>query len=202
MKKMLILLIIAVIGFTSCSPNKKEEPRYQHSSITPIYECTTLKVIEGSAVRKKKIMLTKSEQLIFATLLAYECGGSSRETKMAVASVVVNRMKLWGLTLRQTVFQKNVFSPAKFINQTTGENGYWSNGKRYTKDMTRGGRYEECWTVVEEICENGPSIPYYVVYFKSLTYDKKTGKPITFHTWAIPYKKIGSLYFSYSSKYM
>ena len=183
MKKMLILLIIAVIGFTSCSPNKKEEPRYQHSSITQVQECTTLKVIEGSAIQKKKIMLTKSEQLILATLIRLECGGSSFETKCAVASVVINRMKMWNLTLRGVVFQPNVFSPARLIDKETGRSYY---------NPSREGAYSECWKAVGYVCENGSTLPYYVIYFRAGYY----------HKWCTPYAKIGSLYFSYSSKYM
>lgn len=142
-------------------------------------------------VSKNYLTLTESERLIFATLLAYECGGSSYETKMAVASVVINRMNMWNQTIRQVIFAKNQFSPAIFIDKDTGENEYWRNGKRCTKNMTRGGSYEECWRVVDDICENGPSIPSYVLYFRTKYY----------HSWSTPYAKIGSLYFSYAEKY-
>jgi hypothetical protein len=128
------------------------------------------------------LTLTESERLILATLIRLECGGSSYECQMAVASVVVNRMKLFGLSLRGAVFQKNVFSPARLINQETGYSYY---------NPPKTGAYAQCWQVVDDICENGPSIPYYVIYFRSGHY----------HSWATPYAKIGSLYFSYAEKY-
>ena len=128
------------------------------------------------------LTLTESERLILATLIRLECGGSSYETQMAVASVVVNRMNLWGLSLRQAVFQKNVFSPASLIDQETGHSYY---------NPPKTGAYAQCWQVVDDICANGPTIPYYVIYFRSGHY----------HSWAIPYAKIGSLYFSYVDKY-
>jgi hypothetical protein len=143
----------------------------------------------------KYLTLTESERLIFATLLRLECGGSSYETKMAVASVVVNRMNMWNYTLRQVVFAKNQFSPARLIDQETGKSHY---------NPPKDGIYKECWQVVDDICENGPSIPSYVFYFKSLTYKKDSNGnriPVTYHSWATPYKKIGSMYFSYAEKY-
>lgn len=129
------------------------------------------------------LVLTETERLIFATLIRLECGGSSYETKMAVASVVVNRMNMWDLTLRQAVFEKNVFSPARLIDRETGYSKY---------NPSKTGAYAQCWQVVDEICANGPTLPYYVIYFRSGHY----------HSWATPYAKIGSLYFSYSKKYM
>lgn len=124
------------------------------------------------------LTLTESERLILATLIRLECGGSSYECQMAVASVVINRMNMWGLTLRQAVFQKNVFSPADLIDPNTGASNYPP--------------YETCWQVVDDICANGPTLPYYVIYFRSEYY----------HEWATPYAHIGSLYFSYAEKHM
>ena len=124
----------------------------------------------------------ETEKLIFATILRLECGGSSYETKMAVASVILNRMNYWALDLRQVVFAKNQFSPAHLINRETGYSKY---------NPSKDGIYKECWQVVEDICREGPSLPYYVMYFRAGHY----------HTWTTPYAKIGSLYFSYVPKY-
>jgi hypothetical protein len=130
------------------------------------------------------VTLDDTEKLIFATLLRLECGGSSYETKLAVASVVVNRMKMWNSSLRDIVFAKNQFSPAYLINKNTGESYY---------NPAKDGIYAECWQAVEEICSIGPSIPTYVLYFRSGHY----------HNWdtLVNYAKIGSLYFSYAPKY-
>ena len=129
------------------------------------------------------ITLTESEQLILATLIRLEAGGSPYETKLAVASVVINRMKMWGLSLRDVVFAKNVFSPAHLIDKETGKSHY---------NPPKEGAYAPCWQAVEEICQNGPSIPSYVIYFRAGQH----------HTWATPYAKIGSMYFSYATKYV
>lgn len=128
------------------------------------------------------VTLTESEQLILATLIRLEAGGSPYETKLAVASVVVNRMKMWGLSLRGVVFAKNVFSPAHLIDKETGKSRY---------NPPKEGAYAPCWQAMEEVCQNGPSIPSYVIYFRAGHH----------HTWATPYAKIGSMYFSYATKY-
>lgn len=128
------------------------------------------------------VTLTESEQLILATLIRLEAGGSPYETKLAVASVVINRMKMWGLSLRDVVFAKNVFSPAHLIDKETGKSYY---------NPPKEGAYAPCWQAMEEVCQNGPSIPSYVIYFRAGRH----------HTWATPYAKIGSMYFSYATKY-
>ena len=124
------------------------------------------------------LVLTPEEKKILATLIRLECGGSSYECQMAVASVVVNRMKYWDVSLRTVVFAKNQFSPSRLIDRSTGDSKYPPSSKH--------------WQVVEDICKNGPSLPYYVMYFRA-------GR---FHTWCTPYKQIDSTYFSYSPKYM
>lgn len=130
------------------------------------------------------VILDETEKLIFATIIRLECGGSSYETKRAVASVVVNRMKMWNMSLRDVVFAKNQFSPAYLINKKTGKSNY---------NPSKEGTYAECWTAVEDVCKHGPTIPSYVFYFRSGHY----------HNWStlVNYAKIGPLYFSYAPKY-
>lgn len=129
------------------------------------------------------LILTESERLIFATLLRLECGGCSYECQMAAASVIVNRMDVWDKTLREAIFGKNAFSPSYLINPETGGSYY---------NPAKDGAYAICWQVVDEICANGPTLPRYVIYFRSKRY----------HSWATPYEKIGDLYFSYDEKYV
>lgn len=124
------------------------------------------------------LYLTPEEKRILATLIRLECGGSSYDCQMAVASVIINRMNYWGQSLRTVVFAKNQFSPSRLINYETGSSNYPPSAKH--------------WQVVEDICKNGPTLPYYVMYFRG-------GR---FHSWGVPYKRIDSTYFSYSPKYM
>ena len=125
------------------------------------------------------IALTDEEKRILATLIRLEAGGASYECQMAVGSVVLNRMAKWNKTLEQVVFQKNQFSPAYLINRK------YKNGEYVYKP------YDICWRVVDDLCKNGPSIPYYVLYFRAGHH----------HKWAIPYCEMDGTYFSYLEKH-
>lgn len=143
---------------------------------------TTPPVTEPIVTEPKEelyIELTDEEKRILATLIRLEAGGSSYECQMGVGSVVLNRMKLFGLSLKEVVFQKNVFSPARLINVKNANGEY-----KYQP-------YKKNWQVVEDLCKYGPTLPYYVIYFRA---DRH-------HTWATPYCQIDSTYFSYAEKY-
>lgn len=148
-----------------------------------VVDYTPMRVIDNSMKATAMTRLTEEEKLIFATLLRLECGGSSYETKLAVASVIINRMNYWKADLRSIVFAQNQFSPARLIDRETGKSYY---------NPSKTGAYADCWKAMEEVLQNGPSIPYYVMYFRTKYY----------HSWTTPYAKIGSMYFSYSHKYM
>jgi hypothetical protein len=135
---------------------------------------TVTRPVEGWHVE-----LTDEEKRILATLIRLEAGGSSYECQMGVGSVVLNRMKLFGLSLEQVVFEKNVFSPARLINVKNANGEY-----KYQP-------YEQNWRVVEDLCKDGPTLPYYVIYFRAGRH----------HTWATPYCQIDTTYFSYAEKY-
>jgi hypothetical protein len=167
---------------TKASDKLVEEQQTVDIVILDIKEIKPVKVIGVSAVQKPYISLTESEKLILATLIRLECGGSSYETKAAVASVVINRMTKWKCNLRSIVFAKNQFSPARLIDKETGKSYY---------NPPKTGVYGECWTAMEAVLMNGPTLPEYVLYFRSGHY----------HTWTIPYAKIGPMYFSYVKKY-
>lgn len=121
------------------------------------------------------ITFTDEEKRILATLIRLEAGGASYECQMAVGSVVLNRMAAWNKSLEKVVFQKNQFSPAYLINRK------YKNGEYVYKP------YDICWEVVDDLCENGPTIPYYVLYFRAGHH----------HKWAIPYCEMDGTYFSY-----
>jgi hypothetical protein len=119
------------------------------------------------------IKLSDSEITILASLVFFEGGAESIESQRAIASVVINRMKLDDLSLRQVVFAKNQFEPAHLI-------GHKSISSKYMKKSTK---------IVKYVCKHGPTIPKYVTYFRADYY----------HSWSgmHAYKKIDKTYFSY-----
>lgn len=158
------------------------EPETTVSETTVVGIPLPSETVPETEMQPAYLSLTEEERLIFATLIRLESGGCSYETKMAVASVVVNRMNMWNKTLRQVVFAKNQFSPAYLINRETGESYY---------NPSPDGSFKDCWKVVDDICANGPSIPSYILYFRTKHY----------HSWSTPYAKIGSMYFSYTEQH-
>lgn len=119
------------------------------------------------------LVLDDVEKHIFASLLRLEVGSSSYECQMAAASVVVNRMLYDNKGFKEVVYEKNQFSVAKWIDPDTG--------KCYKEPL------EINWRAVEDICQNGPTLPYYVMYFRADYY----------HKWSTPYFEIDGTYFSY-----
>lgn len=163
-------------------PNHGAQPPLEETTDTETSEPEeTLPPVEEP---QNYVVLDETEKLIFATLIRLECGGSPYETKCAVASVVINRMKMWNISLRDVVFAKNQFSPAYLIDKTTGKSHY---------NPDKDGIYAQCWQAVEEVCANGPTIASYVFYFRSGHY----------HNWStvVNYAQIGPMYFSYAPKY-
>lgn len=119
------------------------------------------------------IKLSDSEITILASLVFFEGGAESIESQRAIASVVINRMKLDNLSLRQVVFAKNQFEPAHLIGNKAIASKYMKKSKK----------------VVKYVCKHGPTIPKYVTYFRADYY----------HSWSgmHAYKKIDKTYFSY-----
>lgn len=126
--------------------------------------------------------LTELEVEIAVKILMLECGGCDYQTKIAVASVIYNRMELWDKTLKEVIYQKNAFSTAKYVNK--------KNGKHYVEipGMTNK-LWKECYDAVYEVFGNGSQLPKKVIFFKTKNY----------HKGRTPYAKIGRLYFSYTS---
>ena len=155
------------------------EPETETTPETEIEtEETTVPEYTRPDIEKPYITLTDEEKRILATLIRLEAGGASYECQMAVGSVVLNRMAAWNKSLEKVVFQKNQFSPAYLINRK------YKNGEYCYKP------YDICWRVVDDLCENGPTLPYYVLYFRAKHY----------HKWSIPYCEMDGTYFSYVEK--
>lgn len=86
----------------------------------------------------------------FASLLFLEAGAEPEEVKYAVASVILNRMTLWDMSFSEVAYQKNQFSPAYLIDDTTP-------------------RIEEI-NIVKDVLKSGPTIDKYVCYFRASYY--------------------------------
>lgn len=118
------------------------------------------------------IELTDDEIYMLATLVYLEGGIESLECQKAIASVVINRMNLWDMTLEEVIYQKNQFSPAYLIESSAPD------------DIQI--------RLVHELMITGVSIPEYVCYFRAGYY----------HDWASmnDYTCFDRTYFSYSDR--
>ena len=79
------------------------------------------------------IKLSDSEITILASLVFFEGGAESIESQRAIASVVINRMKLDNLSLRQVVFAKNQFEPAHLIGHKSISSKYMKKSIKIVK---------------------------------------------------------------------
>ena len=132
-----------------------------------------------AAETEETFPLTDVEYKIAAKIVMLECGGCSYETKLAVASVIYNRMELWDKTLKQVIYQKNAFSTAHLVSKKTGK--HYAEIPAMTDKL-----WQECYDAVYEVFTNGSVLPEKVIFFKTKNYHKR----------GIPYAKIGPLYFS------
>lgn len=122
-------------------------------AIEPTSEVTESEIIEVEEPVYEEVLwdesyivqLTESERRDFAALIMLESQGESMECKKAVASVVINRMRINGLSLREVLYADNQFEPAPYISSTEGN--------------------ADCYEAVDYVCAYGPTIPLYVTYF-------------------------------------
>ena len=156
---------------------EQPEPTIQPDDTSRWASITQKEKRKRSNRKKEYIHLSESEITIFASLIFFEGGAESVESQRAIASVVLNRMKMDNLSLRQVVFAKNQFEPAYLIGNKHIDDKYMKKSKK----------------IVRYVCKNGPTIPPYVTYFRADYY----------HNWAgmVPYKKIDQTYFSYEQSY-
>jgi hypothetical protein len=118
------------------------------------------------------IHLTEQEKWELATLIYLEGGNQSYECQLAIGSVILNRIHsgYWGTTLHEVIYAKNQFTPAYLISSTNPTDTQIA--------------------VVEELVMNGPTLPYYVLYFRANYY----------FSWANDYCNYNDTYFSFLSK--
>lgn len=115
--------------------------------------------------------LTTDELYLLATLVTLEGGVESYECKKAIASTVINRMVINNSALHNVIYAPNQYSVTNQLSYTTPT--------------------QEAINAVNDVIENGVTIPRYVTYFRARYY----------HTWGdqVPYTNIGNTYFSYSA---
>lgn len=130
----------------------------------PVVESTTLE--EPTKKSSAKFTLTKQERRDVAALIYLEGGAESKACQKMIAEVIFNQWRSRGGSIYNTLYAKNLFSPAQKIKKTAPK--------------------QTQYDIVDEICKNGVSIPSDVLYFRAGHY----------HSWATPYKKIGKTYFS------
>ena len=120
--------------------------------------------------------ITSVEREMLARLVYREANTESIECQKAIISVVINRWQsgLWGDTLEEVVYAKNQFAPANLLYCTTPT--------------------ETNYEVVDEIIENGITIPEYIFYFRADYHFKWDGYKA--------YKKIDNTCFGYMEKDM
>ena len=161
---------------TDCESTEPEtEPIDVESTASP--ECTESEtsIDVGSEPEVKfdpYMYLTDDEIYELATLVWLEGYAESPDCQRAIVSVVINRMRLWNMSLKDVIYASGQFTPAWMIEFTTPELaqiGY-----------------------VLDVVEYGPNIPEYVCYFRSKH----------FHSWdgVYDFEQMGKTYFSYSSQ--
>lgn len=140
----------------------------------PSTEPTTASTVDRSSIEATEpttdpyITLTDDEIYLFATLVYLEGGAESYECQKAIASVVVNRMTTQNKSLYDVIYAPNQFSVARALS--------------YNQPS------ESSQKAVNEVIENGPSVPEYVTYFRADYY----------HSWSSvsDYTCIDNTYFS------
>lgn len=120
--------------------------------------------------------ITSVEREMLARLVYREANTESIECQKAIISVIINRWQsgLWGDTLEEVVYAKNQFAPASLLYCTTPT--------------------ETNYEAVDEVIENGITIPEYIFYFRADYHFKWDGYKA--------YKKIDNTCFGYMEKDM
>lgn len=117
------------------------------------------------------VTLTDQELHDLAAVVYLECGSCSYECQLAVVSTIINRVVVDHLDLMSMIHDADQYSPAPRISYTTPS--------------------ESCIQAVQDVIENGTTLPRYVKYFRAYYY----------HSWGDqqPYMNIDGVYFSYSA---
>ena len=158
-----LLLCCVVDVYTNNSVSAEKEPQIKT-------EYVYLEVpVEVIVEEKFAFEITSEEREMLARLVYLEARGESLECQKAVVSVVFNRVKATGKSIKEIIYQKGQFSPAKHIYKTTPNN--------------------QSYEAVDYVIKNGVTLPSYVKYFRANYHFKWEGYE--------GYKKIDNTYFGY-----
>lgn len=115
--------------------------------------------------------LTGEEREMLVRLVHLEGRGESVAAQKGITSVILNRLKSgkWGNTLKEVIYAKGQFTPARQISSTTPNS--------------------EIYAVVDDVIQDGITLPSYILYFSANSY----------FTWRgyVGYKVIDNTYFGY-----
>lgn len=156
------LLVMTAIYVYSCDTN---------DTLNQL-EVPTINQLNNTAQESKYAYdITSVEREMLARLVYREANTESIECQEAIVSVVINRWQdgRWGNTLKEVVYAKNQFSPANLLYCTTPN--------------------ETNYEAVDEIIQNGCTIPEYVLFFRADYHFKWEGYKA--------YQKIDSTCFGY-----
>lgn len=112
------------------------------------------------------VSVSQADVYLIARLVYLECGSSSYRCQQAVASVVINRMRRYGKTARQVIYEDGVFSVACKVSRT-----------RPSSSSLR---------AVRSVINNGVILPRNVVAFRNNRY----------HSFGRPYCRIDNVFFT------
>lgn len=159
------LLVMTAIYVYSCDTN---------DTLNQL-EVPTIDQLNNTAQESKYAYdITSVEREMLARLVYREANTESIECQEAIVSVVINRWQdgRWGNTLKEVVYAKNQFSPANLLYCTTPN--------------------ETNYEAVDEVIQNGCTIPEYVLFFRADYHFKWKGYNA--------YQRIDSTYFGYMEK--
>lgn len=159
-----VLAIIFIITLICVYSCEADMPEY------PIVEAST-----GIGREQEYVYnITSVEREMLARLVYREANTESIECQEAVVSVVINRWQdgRWGDTLEEVVYAKDQFTPASLLYCTTPN--------------------ETNYEAVDEVIQNGCTIPEYVLFFRADYHFKWKGYKA--------YQKIDSTCFGYIEK--
>ena len=117
--------------------------------------------------------LSENDIRFLSAVVTCEGGSESYECQMAIASVILNRMEYYGGTLQDIIFAEDQFDTAYAALSTEP--------------------FECCVQAVNEVLQNGRTLPWYVMFFREGYY----------HNWAdymTSSVSIDHTYFSYDGR--
>lgn len=157
---MVVLLTLAV---TCMLLYKPEAPPPEIEYVEVVKEVPVVEYVE---VQKKYYSVTTYERDVLAKVVFLESGGESVECQKAVCSVIMNRVQRGYGSIESICHDSNQFSVAPNVDRVEPP--------------------QRIYDAVDEVIQNGSTIPDDIVYFRGYRY----------HSWAPKWKKIGNLYFS------